>query len=328
MNLYDLVRPVLWRLDAECAHDLTLGLLKRFPQFVPAYTHHEPLVLSGLTFPNRLGLAAGLDKNGLAVSAWQRMGFGHVELGTVTPRPQAGNPKPRLFRLSEHEALINRMGFNNAGVDALVSRLEALPERRSIIGINLGKNKDTPNEEALQDYRYGLERAAAVADYVTINVSSPNTAGLRDLQEQQALEALLRALIQTRDGFNKKPPIWVKIAPDNDRAALMDMAAAIQASGVDGVIATNTTIDKSGVAGHVYAQEAGGLSGKPLFQQSLKVCETLREALPDLPLIAVGGVFSRQDMLDKLSAGADLVQVFSGMVYRGPQLLRDCLEAR
>ena len=329
MNPYDYLRPLLFRLDPERAHNRTLALLARMPVFMPRGTGGKPVELMGLTFPNRLGLAAGLDKNGIAVSAFDRAGFGFIEVGTVTPRPQPGNPRPRLFRLPEHEAIINRMGFNNLGIDALTARLAATPKPRALLGINLGKNKDTPNEAALDDYRVGLQKAWAHADYLTINISSPNTAGLRDLQHGAALRDLLAGIKAEQqrlaDETARRVPVVVKIAPDLDDAALYATLDTIAEAGMDGIIATNTTLDKRAVARHRYGGEQGGLSGAPLTAASTAIVKKIRAHLPQMALIAAGGVMRAADMQAKLDAGADLVQIYSGLIYHGPQLVRDCL---
>jgi len=329
MNPYDYLRPLLFRLDPERAHNRTLALLARMPVFMPRGTGGKPVELMGLTFPNRLGLAAGLDKNGVAVSAFDRAGFGFIEVGTVTPRPQPGNPRPRLFRLPEHEAIINRMGFNNLGIDALTARLAATPKPRALLGINLGKNKDTPNEAALDDYRIGLQKAWAHADYLAINISSPNTAGLRDLQHGAALRDLLAGIKAEQqrlaDETARRVPVVVKIAPDLDDVALHATLDTIAEANMDGIIATNTTLDKSAVASHSYGGEQGGLSGAPLTAASTAIVKKIRAHLPRMALIAAGGVMRAADMQAKLDAGADLVQIYSGLIYHGPQLVRDCL---
>ena len=329
MNPYDYLRPLLFRLDPERAHNRTLALLARMPVFMPRGTGGKPVELMGLTFPNRLGLAAGLDKNGVAVSAFDRAGFGFIEVGTVTPRPQPGTPRPRLFRLPEHEAIINRMGFNNLGIDALTARLATTPKPRALLGINLGKNKDTPNEAALDDYRIGLQKAWAHADYLTINISSPNTAGLRDLQHGAALRDLLAGIKAEQqrlaDETARRVPVVVKIAPDLDDAALYATLDSIAEAGMDGIIATNTTLDKSAVASHRYGGEQGGLSGAPLTAASTAIVKKIRAHLPQMALIAAGGVMRAADMQAKLDAGADLVQIYSGLIYHGPQLVCDCL---
>ena len=329
MNPYEYLRPLLFRLDPERAHNRTLALLARMPVFMPRGTGGKPVELMGLTFPNRLGLAAGLDKNGVAVSAFDRAGFGFIEVGTVTPRPQPGNPRPRLFRLPEFDAIINRMGFNNLGIDALTARLAATPKPRALLGINLGKNKDTPNEAALEDYRIGLQKAWAHADYLAINISSPNTAGLRDLQHGAALRDLLAGIKAEQqrlaDETARRVPIVVKIAPDLDDVALHATLDTIAEANMDGIIATNTTLDKSAVASHRYGGEQGGLSGAPLTAASTAIVKKIRAHLPQMALIAAGGVMRAADMQAKLDAGADLVQIYSGLIYHGPQLVRDCL---
>ena len=329
MNPYDYLRPLLFRLDPERAHNRTLALLARMPVFMPRGTGGKPVELMGLTFPNRLGLAAGLDKNGVAVSAFDRAGFGFIEVGTVTPRPQPGNPRPRLFRLPEHEAIINRMGFNNLGIDALTARLAATPKPRALLGINLGKNKDTPNEAALDDYRVGLQKAWAHADYLAINISSPNTAGLRDLQHGAALRDLLAGIKAEQqrlaDETARRVPIVVKIAPDLDDVALHATLDTIAEANMDGIIATNTTLDKTAVASHPHGGEQGGLSGAPLTAASTAIVKKIRAHLPQMALIAAGGVMRAADMQAKLDAGADLVQIYSGLIYHGPRLVRDCL---
>ncbi|MFC2305116.1 MAG: quinone-dependent dihydroorotate dehydrogenase [Cardiobacterium hominis] len=329
MNPYQYIRPLLFHLDPESAHEKILALLARMPVFMPRNHGGKPVELMGLTFPNRLGLAAGLDKNGVAVSAFDRAGFGFIEVGTVTPRPQPGNPRPRLFRLPEFDAIINRMGFNNLGIDALTARLAATPKPRALLGINLGKNKDTPNEAALDDYRVGLQKAWAHADYLAINISSPNTAGLRDLQHGAALRDLLAGIKAEQqrlaDETARRVPIVVKIAPDLDDVALHATLDTIAEAGMDGIIATNTTLDKSAVASHRYGGEQGGLSGAPLTAASTAIVKKIRAHLPQMALIAAGGVMRAADMQAKLDAGADLVQIYSGLIYHGPQLVRDCL---
>lgn len=325
MSIYRLLQPALFQLDPETAHNLTLSALSRAPCLMPKLSVKDnPVQLMGLNFKNRLGLGAGLDKNGVAIEAFQRLGFGHLELGTVTPKPQAGNPKPRLFRLPEHQAIINRMGFNNDGVEALIERVKKA-HRETIIGINLGKNKDTPNEEALSDYLLGFQHAQTVADYITINISSPNTAGLRDLQAGEALRGLLSGLKSAQKSASRYVPIVVKIAPDNDTEGLHQLIDALGEHEIDGVITTNTTLDKTAVASHRYGNEQGGLSGQPLFERSLKITAEVRKALPNIALFAVGGVFSRADYQAKLDAGADVVQIYSGLIYRGWDLVREIL---
>lgn len=335
-QLYPLLKPWLFRLDAERAHEWTTrvmrlahacGLLTAGRE-MPRST---PVRCLGLDFPNRLGLAAGMDKSASAVEAWAALGFGFVEVGTLTPRPQPGNPKPRLFRLPEHEALINRMGFNNPGIDAAVRRLRRR-RTRAIVGVNIGKNFDTPNEDAVKDYRYCLRAAFPVADYVAVNISSPNTKGLRELQAEDSIRALLAALQEEQARLarehGRRPPLLVKIAPDLDGAQIEALARVFNELGVDGVIATNTTVARAAVSGHPLANEAGGLSGAPVRLRSTEVVAAFRALLqPAIPLIGVGGILSGSDALEKRRAGAELVQVYSGLVYRGPGLVDDVLTA-
>ncbi len=284
----------------------------------------------GLRFENPLGLAAGLDKNGDYIDALGGLGFGFIEIGTITPRPQPGNPRPRLFRLPEAEAIINRMGFNNKGLDHLLANVE---KRRyqGVLGINIGKNIDTPVERALDDYLIGLERSYPLADYVTVNISSPNTPGLRDLQRSEALRALIEPLkerqVRLAGQHSRHVPLVVKVAPDLDREEIGAMADTFNALVVDGVITTNTTSAREGVTGLKHAEEAGGLSGKPLFTRSTEVLTLFRQQLADnIALIAAGGVFSPQDFREKLDKGADLVQIYSGLIYRGPGIVAALLE--
>ena len=335
--MYPLVRPFLFSLEAERAHGVTLGALERLHGMglgglvakPPA-----PLVtkLLGLVFPNPVGLAAGLDKNGAHVDALLGLGFGFVEVGTVTPRPQAGNPQPRLFRLPRHRALINRMGFNNDGVDALVRNVSRASRKGGLLGINIGRNKDTPNEFAEGDYLFCLERVYPLADYITVNISSPNTAGLRELQEEQALRRLVGTLRDAQERLGalhgKRVPMLVKIAPDltdDDVEAAGRVLGDLQ---VDGVVATNTTVSRIAVQDDPLARETGGLSGAPLMEKSTAVLRMLRSRLPEsIPLIGVGGIFSGADAAKKMAAGANLVQLYTGLVYRGPELVGECVDA-
>jgi dihydroorotate dehydrogenase len=335
--MYSFARPFLFALDAERAHGLGLSALDlayRTGTTPLMGRRIDPLPTNafGLSFPNPVGLAAGLDKNGEHIDALLALGFGFVEIGTITPRPQAGNPKPRLFRLPDHQAIINRMGFNNLGVDALVRNVERAKRRSGLLGINIGKNKDTPNEQAFDDYQHCLQKVYPLADYITVNISSPNTAGLRELQEETALRQLISQLRESQESLaakhGKRVPMLVKVAPDlSDR----DIDAAARVLGelnVDGVIATNTTIDRSAVAGDPRANEAGGLSGAPLLGQSTLVLRRLRARLPEsMPLIGVGGIQSGADAVAKMAAGAALVQCYSGLIFRGPELVHDCVEA-
>lgn len=336
--MYPVVRSALFKLDPEAAHELSIKQFSCLPRgmvktlFNPAVAD-KPFELMGLSFRNPVGLAAGLDKNGECIQAFDAMGFGFVEIGTVTPRPQAGNPKPRLFRLPEHGAIINRMGFNNEGVDALVARAEKAKRSgklKAVLGINIGKNKDTANEDANEDYLICLRKVYGAADYVTVNLSSPNTPGLRDLQHGDAMDDLLKALKQEQKGLaeasGRYVPVLVKIAPDLSDDEVVDVAARLQRAGIDGVIATNTTLSREAVAGHQHADEAGGLSGLPVLQRSTEVVAKLRECLgPDYPIIAVGGVSGGADAAAKRAAGANLVQIYSGFIYQGPRLLGDCV---
>ena len=335
--MYALARPWLFRLDAERAHDFSLraleashrsglaGLLGRAPEPLPTRVF-------GLDFPNPVGLAAGLDKNGAHIDALMALGFGFIEIGTVTPRPQAGNPKPRMFRLPEQQAVINRLGFNNGGVDALVRNVERAQRNGGLLGINIGKNKDTPNEIAEGDYMYCLSRVYPLADYVTINISSPNTAGLRELQEEQLLRRLIGTLREEQERLGAKHgrriPMLVKIAPDLSDADIEACARVLTELEVDGVIATNTTVSRIPVEGTRHAEEQGGLSGRPLMGQSTTVLRMMRTRLPEaIPLVGVGGILSGADAVTKMAAGASLVQCYSGLVYRGPELVGECVEA-
>jgi dihydroorotate dehydrogenase len=335
--MYPLARPFLFGLDAETAHGLGLKALDL------AYrTGTTPLVarpitpmptkVMGLTFPNPVGLAAGMDKNGAHIDALFALGFGFVEIGTVTPRPQPGNPKPRMFRLPQYQAVINRLGFNNEGVDALVRNVEAARRDRGLLGINIGKNKDTANERAASDYLYCLERVYPLADYVTVNISSPNTAGLRELQEEQALRQLIGTLRDAQEDLaaqhGKRVPMLVKIAPDLSDSDIDAVARVLGDMQVDGVIATNTTVSRLSVQDHPLARETGGLSGAPLFEKSTGVLRRLTSALAgELPVIAAGGITDGAKALAKLEAGAALVQLYSGLIYRGPDLVRECAQA-
>jgi dihydroorotate dehydrogenase len=285
----------------------------------------------GLRFDNPVGLAAGLDKNGAHVDALAALGFGFIEVGTTTPRAQAGNPKPRMFRLPEHEAVINRLGFNNGGVDALVRNVERA-RHGGVLGINIGRNKDTPNERATDDYLHCLERVYARASYVTVNISSPNTQGLRDLQEEETLKRFIGTLREAQERLGarngERKPMLLKIAPDLTETELDSIAAVLLDARIDGVICTNTTIDRGAVAGDPHAGEAGGLSGKPLFAKSTAVLRGMSERLgAAIPLVGVGGIASGADAAAKIEAGASLVQFYTGMVYRGPGLIGECVEA-
>jgi len=335
--MYALARPFLFGLDAERAHGLglkalDLALASGTIRLLARPRPPLPTKVLGLTFPNPVGLAAGLDKNGAHIDALLALGFGFVEVGTVTPRPQPGNPRPRMFRLPAEQSVINRLGFNNEGVDALVANVERAQRKGGLLGINIGKNKDTPNEDAAADYLYCLERVYPLADYVTVNISSPNTAGLRELQEEQALRRLVGTLREAQEAMaarhGKRVPVLVKVAPDLSDADIDAAARVLSDLEVDGVIATNTTVARTAVQGHRHAQEAGGLSGAPLMGQATLVLRRLRARLPEsIPLVGVGGILSGADAVAKMAAGASLVQCYSGLVYRGPALVGECVDA-
>ncbi|MBA8884811.1 dihydroorotate dehydrogenase [Dokdonella fugitiva] len=335
-GVYALARPFLFCLDAERAHDLALAAIEAAWRtgtnpLLAGKPQPLPVDAFGLRFGNPVGLAAGLDKNGAHVDALAALGFGYIEVGTTTPRPQAGNPKPRMFRLPEHEAVINRLGFNNDGVDALVRNVERA-RYTGVLGINIGRNKDTPNERAIDDYLHCLERVYARASYVTVNISSPNTQGLRDLQEEETLKRFIGTLREAQERLGaqhgRRKPMLLKIAPDLAEAELDAIADVLRAARIDGVICTNTTIDHGAVAGHRHAEEAGGLSGAPLFGRSTEVLRGMHARLGDtVPLVGVGGILRGADAAAKISAGATLVQFYSGMVYRGPALVAECVEA-
>ncbi len=332
-TLYPVMKPWLFRLDAETAHTLTvklmviahkLGMLKSVVD-----APQQPRNVMGLTFPNVLGLAAGMDKSASAVDAWGALGFGSVEVGTLTPRPQPGNPKPRLFRLPEHQALINRMGFNNPGIHSAVEKLKRR-RTQAIVGVNIGKNFDTPNEKAVDDYLACLKAAYPVADYIAVNISSPNTKGLRDLQAEDAVRQLIGTLKKEQASLKKEHgktvPLLVKIAPDLNDMQVEALSRAFNEHDIDGVIATNTTIDREAVAGHALAQETGGLSGAPVLERSNLILQAFRMLLKQpIPIIGVGGILNGAHAQEKLKLGASLVQVYSGLVYRGPALVREVL---
>jgi dihydroorotate dehydrogenase len=338
---YPLTRPFLFGLDPEQAHDLTLDAIARLQntplQCVWAGERvDDPVTLSGLRFPNRVGLAAGLDKNGRCIDGLGAMGFGFIEVGTVTPKAQPGNPKPRMFRLPQAQALINRLGFNNGGLEAFVANVQrAASFRRAggIVGLNIGKNASTPIERAADDYLAGLDGVYPHADYVTVNISSPNTQNLRSLQSDAALDALLGALTERREALRRRHggkavPMFLKIAPDLDEAQVTLIAATLKRQGLDGVIATNTTLAREAVQGLPHAAEAGGLSGAPVREASNRVIAQLRAALgPGFPIIGVGGVMSAEDALAKRRAGADLVQIYTGLIYAGPALVAQAARA-
>ena len=337
---YALTRPFLFGLDAEAAHDLTLGALARL-QNTPA--QHlwqgprvvDPVQLAGLKFPNRVGLAAGLDKNGRCIDGLGAMGFGFIEVGTVTPKAQPGNPKPRIFRLPQANALINRLGFNTGGLAAFIANVQRARSFRAaggVLGLNIGKNAATPIERAADDYLLGLEGVFPHADYITVNISSPNTKNLRELQGDAALDALLGALqqrrLQLQQEQQRQVPMFLKIAPDLDEAQIGVIADTLQRHRIDGVIATNTTLARSAVQGLPHADETGGLSGAPVLQASNRVIGQLRRALgKGFPIIGVGGVMSAADARSKIDAGADLVQIYTGLIYKGPGLVGEVAQA-
>jgi dihydroorotate dehydrogenase len=338
--LYPFVRPLLFKLDPETAHDATLAALDAaalagITRLATPPLPPSPVTAMGLAFPNRLGVAAGLDKNAAHIDGLASLGFGFIECGTVTPRPQPGNPRPRIFRLPEAEALINRLGFNNAGVDAFVhnvSRARFGPRTGGILGLNIGRNFDTPNERAFEDYLACFRAVHGYASYVTVNISSPNTAGLRELQQDAALETLLAALkgLQKKlaDQHGKYTPLAVKIAPDLSADEVGALARLLISYRVDGVIATNTTVDHAAVAGLPHSAEAGGLSGRPLKDKATAVIRTLASALDGaLPIIGVGGILSGADAKEKIAAGATLVQIYTGLIYRGPALVAEIAQA-
>ena len=336
---YFVPKSVLFNLDPEAAHDLTIGALARLQNTPLACLWAEsrvqdPVTLAGVTFPNRVGMAAGLDKNGRVIDGLGAMGFGFVEVGTVTPKAQPGNPKPRMFRLPEARALINRLGFNNEGLDSFLANVKQARFRQNggVLGLNIGKNAVTPIENAVDDYLIGLAGVYPHADYITVNISSPNTKNLRALQSDEALDDLLGRLQERRQQLiaqhGRTVPMFVKIAPDLDETQVGVIAATLQKNGIDGVIATNTTISREAVKGMKHAEETGGLSGAPVLEASNQVIRQLRAALgPRYPIIGVGGVMSAADARAKRDAGADLVQIYTGLIYEGPQLVRECAEA-
>lgn len=335
MDWYSAIRPLLFSLSAETAHEVSLDLMGaaerlKLLKFMLPEVKGEPVEVAGIRFPNPVGLAAGLDKNGDYIDALSRMGFGFIEIGTITPRPQPGNPQPRLFRIPERQAIINRMGFNNKGVDYLIERVKSA-NYTGVLGINIGKNFDTPVENAVDDYLICLEKVYQYATYITVNISSPNTPGLRTLQYGDALKELLQPLKEKQKElaphFGYKP-IFVKIAPDMNTDEVGLVASALVECGMDGVIATNTTLDRDGVEGCENSNEQGGLSGAPLEEKATEVLENLCKALDGkLPVIGVGGITDGAGAIDKVKAGAELVQVYSGFIYRGPELIREMVEA-
>jgi dihydroorotate dehydrogenase len=333
-TLYPLARAGLFRMNAETAHHTsmaalrlaeTVGLLERMEN---SSEMGKPFEMMGLQFPNRIGLAAGLDKEGNCIDALGRLGFGSIEIGTITPRPQAGNDQPRLFRLIDHEAIINRMGFNNPGIDIGVANVRGATSFKGIIGFNIGKNKDTPNDNAADDYLICLRRAYPVADYVAVNLSSPNTPGLRDLQGAEASAKLLGVLKEEQSRLAVEHDRWVpivfKVAPDLGEEQIRDLSEVFLAGGLEGVIATNTTLDRERVAGHARAGEAGGLSGRPVLEKSTAVLRQFSSHLgAKIPIIGVGGISSLADAQEKIRAGASMVQIYTSFIYQGPRLVRE-----
>ncbi|CUJ19839.1 MULTISPECIES: quinone-dependent dihydroorotate dehydrogenase [Achromobacter] len=338
-HAYPLARPALFAMDAETAHEVTLsGLQRAYECGATRKLMHAqpkaPCTLMGMQLANPIGLAAGLDKNGAYIDALGNLGFGFIEVGTVTPRAQPGNPKPRMFRLPRANALINRLGFNNQGLDAFLANVQRSQWRKQggILGLNIGKNADTPIERAADDYLIGLEGVYPHADYVTVNISSPNTKNLRALQSGDELSALLAQLADKRraleDQHQRRVPMAVKIAPDLTQEQIDAIADTLPRHGIDGVIATNTTLSRDAVTGQAHADEAGGLSGAPVHELSLKVIRRLKEQLGNsLAIIGVGGVMSGQQAREKMAAGADAVQLYTGLIYRGPALVGECVNA-
>ncbi len=333
---YSAIRKVFFKFDAETIHEMTIKALKStgttplralYCQNVPS----KPITVMGIDFPNPIGLAAGLDKNGECIPAFGAMGFGFVEVGTVTPRPQPGNEKPRIFRLPEANAVINRMGFNNKGVDYLVDQVRKA-QFKGVLGINIGKNKDTPEENAKDDYIHCMQKVYNFASYITINISSPNTPGLRSLQYGDALNELLCSLKAEQtilaEKHGKYVPLAVKIAPDLTEPEVESIAECLIANNIDGVIATNTTLSREGVEGLEHGEEMGGLSGAPVKEKSTQVIKLLAKALDNkLPIIGVGGISNGADAKEKIDAGAKLVQVYTGFIYQGPDLIKDVVKA-
>lgn len=331
--LYSLARPLLFSLAPERAHELTLSLLKSSHKMglMRQNVAAKPVTCMGIEFPNPVGLAAGLDKNGAYIDALAGQGFGFIEIGTITPRPQAGNPHPRLFRLPQAKAIINRMGFNNDGVDQLVENVK-VAKFKGILGINIGKNADTPVEKAVDDYLICLEKVYNYASYITVNISSPNTKNLRSLQSGDALTELLETLkkrqLELAQEYQHYVPLVLKVAPDLDNSDIAFIAKQLLQFKIDGLIVTNTTLSREGVEGLEHAEEAGGLSGAPVFEKSTACLAAFAAVLKgQIPLIGVGGILSGADAVAKKQAGASLVQVYSGLIYTGPKLVKDCVDA-
>ena len=337
MNFYKIARSLLFKLDAEKAHDVSINGLRALQSLgltplLEPNLKNNPINIMGLNFPNRIGLAAGLDKSGQCINGFGSMGFGFVEVGTITPRPQSGNPKPRLFRLKEHNAIINRMGFNNPGIEnAIDNIIKSSKGYSGIVGVNIGKNKITPNAEALDDYMKGLRSFYNIADYIAVNVSSPNTSGLRELQSPESAKKLISPLMKERDllshQYEKIVPIAVKLDPDMQRDQIMALAELFLELKIDAVIATNTTVSRDKVQDHKLSQELGGLSGKPLHSQSNDAIHNFKNSLNDeIPIIGVGGISSKKDAEEKIEAGAKLLQIYTGLIYKGPALIRELIE--
>lgn len=332
MTPYSLLRPLLFQLDAELAHDLSLASLRLAERLALLKLYSaapvcQPRRVMGIDFPNPVGLAAGLDKNARVIDGMAALGFGFIEVGTVTPLPQPGNPKPRLFRLPEVQGIVNRFGFNNLGVDQLLRNVEA-SKYRGVLGINIGKNFATPMENAVDDYLICLRKVYSHASYVTVNISSPNTKNLRALQEKEALSSLLQSLKQEQaklaDRHGKYVPVVLKIAPDLSLEQIHEIADLLMVHKIDGVIASNTTLSRDAVQGLKHADQAGGLSGAPVREKSTWVIRELAQRLQgSLPIVGVGGISSGDDALEKMAAGADLVQLYSGLIYQGPGLVHD-----
>jgi dihydroorotate dehydrogenase len=329
--LYRVARPLLFALPPETAHTVTLKLADAFSFLQGTKAFAAPVKAMGLDFPNPVGLAAGLDKDAAHIDALASLGFGFIEVGTVTPRPQAGNPRPRLFRIVEKEALINRFGFNNVGVDAFLRNVERT-RWRGILGINIGRNADTPPERAVEDYEVGLEKVYAKASYVTVNISSPNTKGLRSLQEKNSVNDLLSRLSSLKEKLiqrhGKRVPLALKVSPDLDGDQIREIADAVKRHRIDAVIATNTTLSREGIDGQLHAGETGGLSGAPVRDMATRVLKRFSKELKgEATLIGAGGIFSAKDTRQKIDAGAALVQLYTGLVYRGPALVSECVSA-
>ena len=337
MNFYKIARSLLFKLDAEKAHDVSINGLRALQSLgltplLEPNLKNNPINIMGLNFPNRIGLAAGLDKSGQCINGFGSMGFGFVEVGTITPKPQSGNPKPRLFRLKEHNAIINRMGFNNPGIEKAIDNIiKSSKGYGGVVGINIGKNKITPNAQALDDYMKGLRSFYNIADYIAVNVSSPNTSGLRELQSPEYAKKLISPLMKERDllshQYEKIVPIAVKLDPDMQRDQIMALAELFLELKIDAVIATNTTVSRDKVQDHKLSQELGGLSGKPLHSQSNDAIHNFKNSLNDeIPIIGVGGILSKKDAEEKIEAGAKLLQIYTGLIYKGPALIRELIE--